>query len=136
MGNDKQDFSRLLLRVTVGVLILFHTYAVVMGEQAIRTTLMAWGLPVALAWTAVLFEGVAPIMVILGIYARIGAWAMTFWMAMAFALAHILQGHLWMLADNGVGLRAEAPLFFFVCSLVVALQGAGRYGLNIGGRWN
>jgi putative oxidoreductase len=132
----REDLAKLVLRVTVGVLILLHTWAVINGELAIRDTLTRWGMPVELAWTAVIFEGIAPIMVILGVYARIGAWMMTFWMVMAFLLAHIDTGHVFQLADSGVGWRVEGPFFFLSCSLCVALLGAGRYGLNIGGRWN
>jgi putative oxidoreductase len=136
MAEIREDLAKLVLRVTVGVLILLHTWAVINGEQAIRDTLMRWGMPVGLAWTAVIFEGIAPLMVILGVYARLGAWMMTFWMVMAFLLAHIDTGHIFQLAENGVGWRVEGPFFFLSCSLCVALLGAGRFGLNIGGRWN
>ena len=133
---NREDLAKLVLRVTVGVLILLHTWAVINGELAIRDTLARWGMPIELAWTAVIFEGIAPIMVILGIYARIGAWMMVFWMVMAFLLAHIDTGHIFQLAESGVGWRVEGPFFFLSISFCVALLGAGRYGLNIGGRWN
>jgi putative oxidoreductase len=136
MAGSHDDLAKLITRVTVGVLILLHTWAVINGELAIRDTLARWGLPVALAWTAVIFEGIAPIMVILGVYARIGAWMMTFWMVMAFLLAHIDTSHIFEMGPLGVGWRVEGPFFFLALSFVVALQGAGRYGLNIGGRWN
>lgn len=132
----RDDVAKAINRIAVGVLILFHTRAVLLGEQAIRDTLMAWGLPVELAYTAIFFEGVAPLMVILGIYARIGAAIMTFWMVLAFLMAHVHTGHLWQLTENGVSWRIEVPLFFLVGSVVVLLQGAGRYSLNIGGKWN
>jgi putative oxidoreductase len=133
---SRDDLAKLVLRVTVGVLILLHTWAVINGELAIRDTLARWGMPTELAWTAIIFEGIAPIMVILGIYARIGAWMMVFWMVMAFLLAHIDTGHVFQLAQGGVGWRVEGPFFFLSISFCVALLGAGRYGLNIGGRWN
>ena len=135
-AGAREDLAKLVVRVTVAVLILLHTWAVINGEEAIRDTLVRWNLPVALAWTSVIFEGIAPIMVILGVYARIGAWMMTFWMVMAFALAHVDTGHIFQLAPNGVGWRVEGPFFFLALSFAVALQGAGRYGLNIGGKWN
>ena len=133
---NREDVAKLVLRVTVGVLILLHTWAVINGELAIRDTLTRWGMPTELAWAAVIFEGIAPIMVILGIYARIGAWMMVFWMVMAFLLAHIDTGHIFQLAESGVGWRVEGPFFFLSMSFCVALLGAGRYGLKIGGRWN
>jgi uncharacterized membrane protein YphA (DoxX/SURF4 family) len=80
------------------------------------------------------FEEIAPLMVILGVFARFGASAMVFWMVMAFALAHIDTGHIFELDANAVGWRVEGPFFFLMCSLSVALIGAGRYGLNIGGK--
>ena len=132
----REDAAKLLIRVTVGALILVHTWAVINGEQAIRDTLMRWNLPLELVWSCLLFEGLAPIMVILGVYARIGAWLMTFWMVMAFLLAHIDTGHLMQLNADRNAWRVEGPFFFLVLSLVVALQGAGRYSLNIGGKWN
>jgi putative oxidoreductase len=135
-AGTREDLAKLVLRVTAGVLILLHTWAVINGEQAIRDTLMHWDIPVGLAWSALIFEGIAPVMVILGIYARIGAWLMTFWMVMAFLLAHIDTGHIFQLAANGVGWRVEGPFFFLACSFCVALLGAGRYGMNIGGHWN
>jgi putative oxidoreductase len=135
-ASTEEDIAKFVVRLTVSALILLHTWAVINGELAIRETLMRWNLPVALAWTSVIFEGLGPIMVILGVYARLGAWMMTFWMVMAFALAHIDTGHIFQLAENGVGWRVESPFFFLALSFAVALQGAGRFGLNIGGRWN
>lgn len=132
----RADTAKLFVRVSVGALILVHTWAVVNGELAIRETLVRWHLPVELLWTCLVFEGIAPIMVILGVYARIGAWLMTFWMLMAFLLAHIDTGHLLQLNPVGNAWRVEGPFFFLILSFVVALQGAGRYGLNIGGKWN
>ena len=136
IATTRDDVAKAIVRITVSVLILLHTWAVINGEQAIRDTLLRWGLPIGLAWTAVIFEGIAPIMVILGVYSRIGAWMMTFWMVMAFLLAHVDTGHIFQLAPNGVGWRVEGPFFFLALSLAVALQGAGRFGLNIGGKWN
>ena len=134
-ADNREDLAKLITRLTVSVLILFHTVSVLNGEQAIRDNLAMWGLPLGLAYTSVIFEGIGPIMVILGVYARIGAWMMTFWMVMAFLLAHITTGHIFQVNEVGFW-RVESPFFFLSLSFVVALQGAGRYGLNIGGRWN
>jgi putative oxidoreductase len=136
LAGVRQDVAKLLLRVSVSALIMVRGWAVLHGEQAIRDTLMRWGMPTQLAYASIFFEEIAPLMVILGVYARVGASAMTFWMLMAFALAHVDTGHLFELDAAGVGWRVEGPFFFLVCSLSVALLGAGRYGLNIGGKWN
>ena len=132
----REDLAKLILRVTVSAMIMVRGYAVLTGEQAIRDTLVRWSMPTELAYASLFFEEITPLMVILGIYARLGASAMVFWMVMAFALAHVDTGHLFQLDANNVGWRVEGPFFFLVCSLCVALLGAGRYGLNIGGKWN
>jgi len=130
------DLGKLVLRVTVSAMIMIRGWAVLHGEQAIRDTLTRWHMPTELAYSSLFFEEIAPLMVILGVFARFGASAMVFWMVMAFALAHIDTGHIFELDANAVGWRVEGPFFFLMCSLSVALIGAGRYGLNIGGKWN
>src|SRR3982751_3766805 len=134
LAATREDVAKLVLRVTVSAMIMIRGYAVLTGEQAIRDTLVRWHMPIELAYASLFFEEIAPLMVILGVYARLGASAMTFWMLMAFALAHVDTGHLFELDAAGVGWRVEGPFFFLVCSLSVALLGAGRYGLNIGGK--
>ena len=132
----REDVAKLVLRVTVCAMMMVGGWAVLHGEQAIRDTLVRWHMPTELAYSSLFFEEIAPLMVILGVFARLGASAMVFWMVMAFALAHIDTGHIFELDANAVGWRVEGPFFFLACSLCVALLGAGRYGLNIGGKWN
>ena len=136
MSATREDVAKLVLRVSVCAMIMIRGWAVLHGEQAIRDTLMRWHMPTELAYSSLFFEEFAPLMVILGVYARVGASAMVFWMGMAFALAHVDTGHLLQLDAVNVGWRVEGPFFVLVCSLCVALLGAGRYGLNIGGTWN
>lgn len=132
----REDLAKLVLRVTVSATIMVRGWAVLHGEQAIRDTLTRWHMPTELAYASLFFEEIAPLMVILGVFARFGASAMVFWMVMAFALAHVDTGHIFQLDANGVGWRVEGPFFFLAMSFCVALLGAGRYGLNIGGKWN
>src|ERR1051326_9149048 len=108
----REDLAKLVLRVTVSATIMVRGYAVLTGEQAIRDTLTRWHMPTELAYSSLFFEEIAPLMVILGIYARLGSSAMVFWMVMAFALAHVDTGHLFQLDANGVGWGAAGPLFF------------------------
>jgi putative oxidoreductase len=136
LTSAREDLAKLVLRVSVSVMIMVRGWAVLHGEQAIRDTLTRWHMPTELAYSSIFFEEIAPLMVILGVCARFGASAMVFWMVMAFALAHIDTGHIFELDANNVGWRVEGPFFFLACSLCVALLGAGRYGLNIGGKWN
>src|ERR1043166_7555884 len=90
----REDVAKLVLRVAVSATIMVRGWAVLHGEQAIRDTLTRWHMPTELAYSSLFFEEIAPLMVILGIFARLGASAMVFWMVMAFALAHVDTGHL------------------------------------------
>src|SRR4051812_37409117 len=79
VAATREDLAKLILRVTVSATIMVRGYAVLTGEQAIRDTLTRWSMPTGLAYASLFFEEIAPLMVILGIYARLGASAMVFW---------------------------------------------------------
>jgi len=122
------DFGKLLLRATLGILMLFHGYAkIVNGVSGIETSLISAGLPGWVAYGAYIGEVGAPILVILGFYARIGALIMVINMIFAVALAH--PGQLFDLGRGG-GWALELQGFFLLTGLVVALIGPGRFGFN------
>ncbi|MGH6784288.1 MAG: DoxX family protein, partial [Sphingomicrobium sp.] len=83
------DLGKLILRLTVGILMLMHGLAKIMGGvSGIGGMLQRVGLPDELAWGAYIGEVLAPILVILGFYARIGAALMVVNMLFAIGLAH------------------------------------------------
>ena len=130
--ND--DLAKLLLRLLVGVLLLFHgVHKVMTGIQPIMDMVAAHGLPGFVAYGVYVGEVVAPIMVILGLFARVGGVLIVINMIVAVALAGM--GSLLALNNFG-GYALEVEAFYLFGGLIVALQGAGAYGLGIGGRWN
>ena len=130
--ND--DLAKLLLRLLVGVLLLFHgVHKVMTGIQPIMDMVTAHGLPGFVAYGVYIGEVVAPIMVILGLFARVGGVLIVINMIVAVALAGM--GSLLALNNFG-GYALEVEAFYLFGGLIVALQGAGAYGLGIGGRWN
>jgi len=80
-------------------------------------------------------EVVAPLLVIFGIYARIGGLLIVVHMLFALGLAHIPDGHLTMIGQGGAW-ALETQAFFLFGGLSIALFGSGRFGLNIGKCWN
>lgn len=130
--NTLDDLAKLLLRLTLGILILLHGWAKIKhGVGGIEAMLAVRGLPAFLAWGVYLGEVLAPLLLILGVYTRLGAALVTLNMVVALALAH--SGHFSMFTSSG-GWRLELQAMFLVASLAVLMLGSGRYAL--GGRWN
>src|SRR5690554_2059437 len=85
-----QDLGRLLLRLTLGVLILLHGIAKLRGGMSgIEGMVQAQGLPGFLAYGVLVGEVVAPVMLLAGFHARIGATLVAVNMLFAIALAHM-----------------------------------------------
>ncbi|AHL75802.1 GntR family transcriptional regulator [Stutzerimonas stutzeri] len=129
------DIGKLLLRVSVGVLILLHGIAKLQsGIDGVAGMLSGHGLPTFLAYGVYLGEVVGPILVIIGLFTRIGALFMVGNMLFAFALAHM--GDLFSLGQMG-GWALELQGMFLFGSIAIALLGAGRYSVGgINGRFN
>lgn len=129
----QEDLGKLILRVTVGALLLFHgVHKMLTGIAPIEAMVVAHNLPSALAYGVYLGEIIGPVMVILGLFARIGAGLIVLNMIMAVALA----GSDRLGAFNSMGGYAlELEAFYLLGALSVALLGAGRYSIA-GGRWN
>lgn len=124
---QSSDIGKLLLRVSVGVLILFHgIHKVIYGVSGIEQMLSNVGFSEFLAYGVYMGEVVAPIFIILGLYARVASLVLAFNMFVAIFLAY---GFSLSLSKHG-GLGIEAPLLFLIMSLVIFLLGSGRYGVN------
>jgi len=122
------DLGKLILRLTLGVLILLHGIAKISGGTAgIEKMLVGNGLPGFLAPGVYVGEILAPILVILGFYARLGAAVIVVNMLFAVLLAH--RADLFLLTRSG-GWALELQAFFLFTAVAVALIGPGRYGIN------
>ena len=122
------DLGKLTLRLTLGVLILLHGIAKISGGTAgIEKMLEGNGLPGFLAPGVYVGEILAPILVILGFYARLGAAVIVVNMLFAVLLAH--RADLFLLTKSG-GWALELQAFFLFTAVAVALIGPGRYGIN------
>ena len=121
------DIAKLLLRLTLGGLILFHgIHKVIHGVGAIKSMLASHGLYEVFAYGVFIGELIAPIFIILGLYARVASGVLAFNMIMAMYLAYSFS---FSLGKYG-GLSMESPLTFFIMSLLIALLGSGKYAVN------
>jgi putative oxidoreductase len=123
-----EDLGKLALRVTLGVLILLHgVHKVLHGVSGIEGMLEAAGLPGVLAYAVYTGEVLAPMLLLVGWYARVGALLIAINMVVAVALAHPQE--LFDLTAHG-GWALELQGMFLFTALALALIGPGRWSVN------
>jgi putative oxidoreductase len=128
MGMNAENLGKLLLRVTVAGLMLFHGISKLMhGLDPITGMLEAKGLPVFMAYGAYVGEVVAPVLMIVGFKTRFAAAALAFNMVTAIGLAH--ASDFFSMNPYG-GWTVELPMFFLLGAVCVVLLGAGRMSLD------
>jgi len=122
------DAGKLILRLTLGVLLLFHGVAKITGGIGfIERMLHGAGLPGFIAYGVYIGEVLAPLLVIAGWYSRVGAAIIVLQFALIFLLAH--QGQFFTLSRSG-GWALELDGFYLMTALALVLLGPGRFGIN------
>lgn len=119
------DTGKLIVRLSVGCLMLFHGVAKIMHPASlgfIEGMLEANSLPSVLSYGVYIGEVVAPLMVIVGYQARIGGLLMAINMVFAIFLAH--SGDLFSTTQHG-GWAIELQMFYLLSSLAVVFLGSG-----------
>lgn len=123
-------WARLILRLTVGILMLFHGVSKLLNTDVlgfIGGKLTALGLPEALVYGVYVGEVVAPVMIILGVFTRIGGLLIVVNMLFAIVLMH--SADLLSLTEHG-GWRLELQGFYLFGGLVILLLGSGKYAVR------
>jgi len=127
---DNEDLGKLILRLTVAGLILFHGIAKILDPSSlgfIEDMLSGFGLPSFIANGVYVGEVIGPVMVILGLYSRLGALAIVLNMIFAVSLAH--TGDLMTVNQFG-GWAVELQALYLFGGLAVAFLGSGRLALR------
>jgi|TARA_R110000822_G_scaffold159476_24_gene299507 putative oxidoreductase len=128
--RHQESIAKLLLRLTVGILILLHGAAKIIHPETlefISQNLSDIGLPPFLAYAVYLGEIVAPLMIIFGYYARVGGLLVVFTMVFAILLVH--SGQLFQLTSHG-GWALELQGLYLIGGLAIMLLGSGRYAIR------
>ena len=126
LSSLSPDTGKLILRLCVGGLMLFHGVAKIMHPASldfISGMLTANNLPVVLAYAVYIGEVVAPLMVIVGYQARLGGLLIAVNMLFALFLAH--TGDFFSLSEHG-GSAIELQLFYLLSATAVVFLGSGR----------
>ena len=125
-----EALGKLILRLTVGVLLLFHGIAKITNPGTvdyIGGVLSGSGLPSVLAYGVYVGEVIAPLMIIAGVYSRYGAMIVVINMLFAVFLMH--SGDLFGLTDHG-GWRLELQGFYLFAALAIMFLGSGRQAIK------
>jgi putative oxidoreductase len=130
-----EDHGKLILRLMLGVLMLFHGVdKVIGGIEGIGNRFENIGLPGVLAYLVYMGEVVAPMLVVVGYWTRAAAFIVAGNMVVAILLAH--SGDFLTLTGNG-GYGLELQFFYLLSSIAVIALGAGRYSIaGAHGKWN
>jgi putative oxidoreductase len=123
-----EDLGKLILRLTVAILLLLHGVAKILGGVGgISGMLQGIGLPGEFAYGVYVGEVAAPLLVIIGFYARIAALVMALNMVAAVYLGHLED--IFALGRGG-GWAVELQAFYLFTALAVALIGPGRFSVR------
>ena len=124
------DIGKLLLRLTLGGLMLFHGVGKMLHPAAldfIGGKLVGLGLPLEFAFAVYLGEVLAPLLIILGVFSRIGGLLVA--INMIFAIVLVQSTHLLELNKVG-GWHVEVEAFYLLCGLVVLFSGSGKFAVR------
>ena len=127
-GANQEEIGKLVLRLALGVLILFHGVAKLTGGIGfISDVVVQAGLPSFIAYGVYLGEVVAPALVIAGWYSRVGAGVIAINMLFAIGLVHASE--IFAIGESG-GWALELQGMFLFGAIAVALLGPGKYSVN------
>jgi putative oxidoreductase len=122
------DIAKLLLRVSIGIMMLFHGFhKVINGIGGVRYLVTNAGLPEFFAYGVFIGELVFPVLIVLGLYARVASLGLAFTMLMAIFLAH--GSSLFELGKHGAP-TFELPFLYMISCIVIFLLGSGKYAVN------
>ena len=122
------DLGKLILRLSIGGLLLFHGVAKIMhGIDPIVAAVKGNNTPDFVAYGVYLGEVLGPILVIVGLWTRLGALMIAVNMIVAVALAH--RGDLGSLTPMSGGWALELEGLYFLGALAILFMGAGRISI-------
>ncbi len=126
LSSLNSDVGRLILRLSVGGMMLFHGVAKIMHPASldfITGMLNSNNIPGLVAYGVYIGEVLAPLMIIVGYRARLGGLIVFVNMLFALFLAH--TGDFFSLTEHG-GWAVELQMFYLMSALSVVFLGSGN----------
>ena len=127
---QKNDMGALILRLTIGGLMLFHGInKLFYGTQEVAVVLESVGLPIFFSFGVLLAEVLAPVMLILGYKVRVAAFLIAVDMFMATLLVH--SRDVFKVSDMG-GWMIELNALYFLGAIAILFFGSGKFAVTKG----
>ncbi|MGH8378758.1 MAG: DoxX family protein [Gammaproteobacteria bacterium] len=128
MNWKTDDLGKLLLRLTVGVLLILHgVHKIFAGPHEIVEMVTASHWPAFTAYGVYLGEVLGPLLVIFGFFTRIGGLLILIDLIVAVILTR--GGNVWHLGGSGNWV-IELEALFGLGGLAITLLGAGKYSVT------
>lgn len=128
----RNDIGRLILRITIGGLMLFHGMdKLIYGNEQVNQIVTSVGLPAFFAFGVFIGEVLAPIMLIVGYKARLASVFLALDMLIAVMLVHASEfternaSGGWMLEINALYLLGALAIFFLGSGKLSVTRGKG-----------
>ncbi len=130
------DLGKLLIRASVGGLLIFHGIAKLLhGIAWIPPMLQMHGLPGPLAYGVFVAEIIAPILILMGWKTRLLALTIVFEMVVVILL--VFRDMLFSVKPSGGGWSIELEVFFLLGSAALFFLGSGKFSVSRGrGKWD
>lgn len=124
------DLGILFARLGLGVCLFMHGFAKILhGIGGVKSILTKAGLPEIVAYGSYIGEVVAPLMIILGVFSRIGALLIIGTNLTIMYAYHDGLGNLLELTNVG-GFKAEILYLYIALSLCIIFNGSGKYAIR------
>lgn len=134
MKQNSWSTGLLILRISLGVLMLLHGIAKITGGvEGIENNLIGKGLPGFIAYGVYVGEVIVPLMMIVGFRTRLAALIFAFNMLVAAVLAH--PGDIFALTERGIYALETLALFLFG-GLALVFTGGGKFAVSSKSWWD
>ncbi|CAC9974308.1 DoxX family protein [Flavobacterium sp. WLB] len=132
--RKNNDFGLLILRITIGFLMLLHGISKFKGGlDFISGMLVEKGLPGFFAYGVIIGEILAPILIIIGFRTRIAALIFAFNCFVAVLMAH--SQDIFKLSDHG-GWELDLLGLYFFTAIALFFTGGGKFAASKSNKWD
>lgn len=128
MNSKTTDLGLLILRISVGGLMLFHGVSKIIGGISFLTENMG-----AIGYAVYIGEVVAPLAILLGWRTKIASVIFAINCLVAIAVAH--SGEIFSISEHG-GYALELLMLYLLGSIALFYTGAGKYAVSSSNKWD
>lgn len=128
MNSKNTDLGLLILRISIGGLMLFHGVSKILHGISFLTDNMG-----VIGYAVYIGEVLAPLAILLGWRTKIASVIFAINCIVAVAVAH--SGEIFSISDHG-GYALELLMLYLLGSVALVFTGAGRYAVSHSHKWD